>query len=66
MKPTYPNRPPSEVNPNNEPTGHFTGRCGKCGSKDLWEDNLHYGCNNCGAWFLEGGNPPPRIVPDYR
>jgi hypothetical protein len=36
-------------NPNAEPMGHFTGRCGKCGSNDLWDDNLHYGCNSCGA-----------------
>ncbi len=36
-------------NPNNEPTGHYTGRCSRCGSNDLWDDNLHYGCNNCGA-----------------
>lgn len=37
-------------NPNNEPMGHFTGRCWKCGSNDLWDDNLAYGCNNCGAF----------------
>jgi uncharacterized protein (DUF983 family) len=36
-------------NPHNEPTGHFTGRCSRCGSKDLWDDNLAYGCNACGA-----------------
>jgi len=35
-------------NPNNEPTGPFTGRCHKCGSNDLWDDNLSYGCNCCG------------------
>lgn len=39
-------------NPNNEPTGHFTGRCSKCGSNDLWDDNMHYGCNTCGAFLL--------------
>jgi hypothetical protein len=38
-------------NPNAEPTGHFTGRCSKCGSNDLWDDNLHYGCNKCGAFL---------------
>ena len=32
--------------------GDFTGRCGKCGSNNLWDDNLHYGCNACGAVFL--------------
>ena len=36
-------------NPKNEPTGHFTGRCKYCGSKDLWDDNLAYGCNCCKA-----------------
>ena len=36
-------------NPRNEPTGHFTGRCSRCGSNNLWDDNLHYGCNSCGA-----------------
>ena len=39
-------------NPNNEPTGDFTGRCRKCGSGDLWDDNLTYGCNTCGAIFM--------------
>lgn len=29
-------------------TGDFTGRCWKCGSNDLWDDNLSYGCNKCG------------------
>lgn len=41
-------------NPNNEGVGHYTGRCRHCGSKDLWEDNLAYGCNGCGG--LLGGN----------
>lgn len=36
-------------NPNHEPVGHFTGRCKRCGSSDLWDDNLAYGCNTCGA-----------------
>jgi hypothetical protein len=39
-------------NPNNEPTGDFTGRCMHCGSKDLWTDNLTYGCNCCKAIFI--------------
>ena len=38
-------------NPQNKPTGHHTGRCSKCGSNDLWDDNLFYGCNSCGAWL---------------
>lgn len=38
-------------NPENEPTGHYTGRCRKCGSKNLWDDNLAYGCNDCGAFL---------------
>jgi len=39
-------------NPKGEPVGPFTGRCHKCGSADLWDDNAHYGCNTCGATFL--------------
>lgn len=38
-------------NPNGEATGDFTGRCGRCGSKDLWDDVSMYGCNCCGAMF---------------
>ena len=41
-------------NPNRERVGAFTGRCGHCGSSDLWDDNLAYGCNKCGAFL--GGN----------
>lgn len=36
-------------NPRSEPVGHYTGRCNRCGSSNLWDDNLHYGCNSCGA-----------------
>lgn len=42
-------------NPHNEPTGHYTGRCWRCGSKDLWDDNLAYGCNCCGALLAGNG-----------
>ncbi len=31
--------------------GHYTGRCGRCGSSDLWDDNTAYGCNKCGAFW---------------
>ncbi len=41
-------------NPQGEAVGAFTGRCAHCGSNDLWDDNLAYGCNKCGA--LLGGN----------
>ncbi len=41
----------SANNPNNEPTGHYTGRCMKCGSNDLWDDNLAYGCRTCHAIY---------------
>lgn len=41
-------------NPSGEPVGHYTGRCAHCGSRDLWDDNLAYGCNSCGAML--GGN----------
>jgi len=50
-------------NPGNAPTGHFTGRCSRCGSNDLWDDNLAYGCNRCGA-ILSFGDIEPRLVPD--
>jgi hypothetical protein len=72
---SYPNLPYKEVNPNNEPIGHFTGRCGTCGSKDLWKDNqklkrtingrwVWYSCNNCGGSWGEGSAPAPRLVPN--
>lgn len=38
-------------NPTAQPMGHFSGRCSECGSNDLWDDNLHYGCNSCGAFL---------------
>jgi hypothetical protein len=41
-------------NPNGEPVGDHTGRCAHCGSDDLWDDNLAYGCNRCKAML--GGN----------
>jgi hypothetical protein len=41
-------------NPNAEPVGHHTGRCAHCGSNNLWDDNLAYGCKSCGA--LLAGN----------
>ena len=47
-----------ENNPNNEPTGHYTGRCSFCGSNDLWDDHLAYGCNCCGR--LLNGNDVPK------
>lgn len=49
-------------NPNNEPTGHFTGRCARCASKDLWHDMTAYGCNCCGAFFATGDGPGPLLV----
>lgn len=38
-------------NPKREPVGHFTGRCKACGSKNLWDDNMAYGCRDCGAIY---------------
>lgn len=49
--PKYPNDPPDKVNPAKEPYGPWTGRCGRCQSRDLWDDATAYGCNNCGAVF---------------
>jgi hypothetical protein len=60
FKPRLP-QSPSELqrmrrlnNPRNEPVGHHTGRCAHCGSSNLWDDNLAYGCSSCGAML--GGN----------
>jgi hypothetical protein len=47
----YPNKPASEVNPKREPVGPYTGRCKRCQSDDLWDDQAAYGCNNCGAVY---------------
>lgn len=47
----YPNKTPSETNPQKKPVGSFTGRCKRCGSNDLWDDQTAYGCNNCGAVY---------------
>lgn len=41
-------------NPNNEPTGDYTGRCKKCGSTNLWDDASAYGCNDCKAIYFTG------------
>lgn len=60
FKPRLPDNPAElaelrrKNNPGNEEVGHFTGRCAHCGSSDLWDDNLAYGCNSCGAML--GGN----------
>jgi len=35
-------------NPDKQPTGVCTGRCPACGSDNLWDDNMHCGCNTCG------------------
>lgn len=64
QRPRYPHRPPREVNPNGEVYGHYTGRCPRCQSNDLWDDNLWYGCNNCGgAWGPDETGGGVRIVP---
>jgi hypothetical protein len=34
--------------------GHYTGRCGTCGSQNLWDDQTAYGCNDCGATYFTG------------
>lgn len=48
-------------NPDNQPVGHFTGRCANCHSKDLWDDATAYGCNCCGALFMTG-DILPKII----
>ena len=34
--------------------GDFTGRCYKCGSRNLWDDCTAYGCNDCGMLRCTG------------
>ena len=41
-------------NPGHEPAGHFTGRCKRCHSKDLWDDATAYGCRCCGEIYFTG------------
>jgi hypothetical protein len=41
-------------NPENDPVGHYTGRCMNCHSRNLWDDATAYGCNDCGAIFITG------------
>jgi uncharacterized protein (DUF983 family) len=41
-------------NPDNLPTGHYTGRCKRCGSSNMWEDFTAYGCNVCDALYVTG------------
>ena len=48
-------------NPQGEPVGHFTGRCMRCGSTDLWDDNTAYGCDCCGAFWT---GIEPRLIPN--
>lgn len=31
--------------------------CPNCGSHDVWDDNLHWGCNRCDWCSLAGLNP---------
>jgi hypothetical protein len=42
-------------NPDNKRAGHYTGRCMRCKSDDLWDDCTAYGCNKCGAKYYFGG-----------
>ena len=34
--------------------GDYTGKCGACGSSDLWDDCSAYGCNSCGMVRFTG------------
>ena len=53
----------AENNPHGLPVGHFTGRCSNCHSRNLWDDNSAYGCNDCGAIFFTG-DIMPRLIPN--
>ncbi len=43
--------PPIIKNKKEMKEGHSTGRCGVCGSNNLWEDLKSYGCDSCGKVF---------------
>ena len=47
-------------NPDQQPTGPYTGRCTACHGRDLWtaDNQLDYGCNCCGAFYGVGDMPP--------
>lgn len=49
-------------NPENKPNGHYTGRCMRCHSDDLWTDATAYGCNTCDAIYFVGHLPPKIIM----
>lgn len=51
-------------NPENAPTGHYTGRCMYCHSNDLWDDATAYGCNFCDAIYMTGSLPPKIVMND--
>ncbi len=51
----------SDHNPNKERTGHFTGRCGTCGSKHLWDDASAYGCKCCDAIYMTENIAPRKV-----
>jgi hypothetical protein len=34
--------------------GDYTGKCGRCGSTDLWDDCTAYGCKTCGMTRITG------------
>ena len=54
---TYPSQTITQWLRGKEPTGHFTGRCSECGSKNLWDDagTLAYGCRDFGAILHTSG-----------
>lgn len=48
----YSNMPTRIDETHNGKQGHYTGRCGYCGSSNLWDDNHAYGCNDCGRFWI--------------
>jgi hypothetical protein len=37
--------------------------CPRCGSQDLWDDNLSWGCNHCG-WMMSPDGPSMLLARD--
>lgn len=50
-------------NPDEAKVGHYTGRCMRCHSGDLWDDATAYGCEFCGAIYFTG-DMLPKVAPN--
>lgn len=37
--------------------------CRYCNSSNIWDDNLHWGCNHCGYSTIGGQSNPNKVLP---